>query len=298
MLGGLPGHGKTLVALAMVRSLLEGTPLFGYFKVPRPSERVIYLIPESGPSPWAARLRTFRLMDYNDDRLFTQTFSLLTEEPITLTHPLILEACKGADVFLDTAVRFMEGDENAAAEQKVFARNLFALLKAGARTVTGLHHSPKGTERLDYMSLENMLRGSGDIGAMLSTCWGLRQVDIEKNRIYIANVKPREFAACEPFIIEGRPHLDVDGYFRMTDPPGFAGSLNQNKTRREGESRSSGRASDPAKAQKLVLVRKLHAEGKSSRLIASQVGISYQTVLRWLEEDGQKAEPDEGSQSL
>jgi hypothetical protein len=144
MLGGLPGHGKTLVALAMVRALLEGSPLFGYFEVPRPSERVIYLIPESGPSPWAARLKTFRVMDYNDDRLFTQTFSIQNDGPMPLTHPLILEACKGADVFLDTAVRFMEGDENAAAEQKVFAKE--PLFPASSR---GTHRNraaplPKG----------------------------------------------------------------------------------------------------------------------------------------------------------
>ena len=74
-------------------------------------------------------------------------------------------------MFLDTAVRFMEGDENAVNEQKVFAMNLFKLLQTGTRNVTGLHDARKGFERLDYMSLDKILRGSGDIGAMLSTCW-------------------------------------------------------------------------------------------------------------------------------
>jgi hypothetical protein len=46
----------------------------------------------------------------------------------------ILRAAEGADVFWDTAVRFMEGDENSSTEQRVFARNLFTVLSAGART--------------------------------------------------------------------------------------------------------------------------------------------------------------------
>jgi hypothetical protein len=90
-------------------------------------------------------------------------------------------------------VRFISGDENASAEQKSFAQNLFALLRAGARSVTGLHHAPKSFEKESYITLENVLRGSGDIGAMLSTCWGLRQIDKDKNRIYVANCKPRDF---------------------------------------------------------------------------------------------------------
>jgi hypothetical protein len=127
---------------------------------------------------------------------------------------------------------------------------------------------------------------------MLSACWGLRQIDKAKNRIYVDNVKARDFAACEGFIIEGRPHLDVDGYFKMTDSPGVAGSLNQNKPRREGE-RPSGRPESPEKAQKIARVRELHADGRGSRDIAAEVGVSFKTVCRWLIEDGQNAEPVE-----
>ena len=76
ILGGLSGHGKTLVALAMVRSLLDGSPLFGQFAVPRLSDRVVYLIPESGPSPWVHRLRLFHLMEYVGTKFFTQTFAI------------------------------------------------------------------------------------------------------------------------------------------------------------------------------------------------------------------------------
>lgn len=292
MLGGLPGHGKTLIALAMARALLEGTPLFGHFNTARPAERVVYLIPESGLTPFVSRLRTFRLMDHvREGRLFFRTFSK-DSDVLQLTDPRLVEACRGADVFLDTAVRFIEGDENASTDQKLFAQNLFNLLRAGSRSVTGLHHSPKGSEKADYMSLENILRGSGELGAMLSSCWGIRQIDRQKNRLFVENVKSRDFQPCEPFIIEGRPYLDNDGYFKLTDSPGIAGSLNQNKPKREG-ARPSGRPEDPEKAKKMSRIRQLHTDGRGSREIAAEVGLSKNTVLKWLMEDGQNTGPGE-----
>jgi hypothetical protein len=282
MLGGLPGHGKTLVAMAMARSLLEGSPLFGIFNVPKPSKRVIYLIPESGPTPWAARMRSFRLMQFNESRFFSQTFAIRTDEPVTLTHPLMREACKGADVFLDTAVRFMDGDENAVADQRAFSQNLFALLDAGARTVVGLHHSPKASGRLDYMTLETVLRGTGEIGAALSACWGLQQLESERNQIWVQNVKARDFVACKPFIIEGRPHIDQTGYFRLKDSPGAAGTLNENRPRQEG-ARPSGRPAGAEKNNIFPEILEMRADGRSFREIGEAVGVDHKTVGRWLD---------------
>src|SRR4029077_16858091 len=126
------------------------------------ADRVMYLIPEAGLGPFSSRLKTFHLEEHiRDGRLFYRTLS--AEGQLSLTDPRLLEAVKGADVFLDTAIRFMVGDENSAAEQKLFADNLFGLQRAGARTVTGAHHSPKSFGKENFMTLENVLRGSGDI---------------------------------------------------------------------------------------------------------------------------------------
>ena len=84
------------------------------------------------------------------------------------------------------------------------------------------------------MALENILRGSGDIGAMLCTCWGLSQLDPVTNRVFVQNCKARDFAACEPFIIQGRPSIDETGYFELTDPPGFAGNYADAKNNNDG----------------------------------------------------------------
>jgi hypothetical protein len=223
-IGGLAGHGTTLCMLAMTRALLEGGKLFHHFAVNKPAERVIYLIPEAGLGPFSARLKNFHLEEYvRDGRLFCHTLS--APRPLLLTDPRLLDAAKGADVFLDTAIRFMVGDENSAAEQKLFADTLFALQRAGARTITGAHHSPKSFGSSSFMTLENVLRGSGDIGAMLATCWGLSQIDATSTRVFVQNVKARDFAPCEPFIIQGRPSINETGYFELTNPPGFAGTL-------------------------------------------------------------------------
>jgi hypothetical protein len=76
LIGGLAGHGKTLCMLAMVRALLEGGKLFHHFAVTKKAERVIYLIPEAGLGPFAARLKTFRLENYvREEQLFCRTVS-------------------------------------------------------------------------------------------------------------------------------------------------------------------------------------------------------------------------------
>ena len=258
--------------LSMVRALLEQGKLFTKFQATRAANRVLYLIPEAGIGPFSARLRTFRLMDYVGERLFVRTLSAKT--PLTLADPR-LEAAEGADVFLDTAIRFMSGDENNAAEQKIFADSLFALQQAGARTITGAHHSPKNFSKETVMTLENVLRGSGDIGAMLVTAWGLKQVDAASNSIYIANVKPRDFQPCEPFIIQGRPSLDQTGYFEVTHPPGFAGALEDHKQGR-------GRPEVANKESKIAEAREMKQQGASYRQIAKQLGVSTGTVSGWL----------------
>jgi len=283
MLGGLAGHAKTLVALAMSRSLIEGTPLFGHFNVTRKADKVIYLIPESTLSPFAHRLKKFHLNAEVGKRFFYRTLSHASEEELLITDPKLLKFCRGGDVILDTAVRFISGDENASVEQKIFAQNLFALLKAGARSVTGLHHAPKFFGKETYIALENVLRGSGDIGAMLSTCWGLCQIDKEKNRVYLANCKAREFEAGENFIIEGRPSLDETGYFKMFEQPGLAGPLSEYLENRGG-GRKSGRPEDPEKDKKMAEALALKREGMSYANIAKKVGASKSTIGDWFKE--------------
>jgi RecA-family ATPase len=272
MYGGLPGHGKTLLGLSTAKALLTGEPLFGYdyFTVDR-SKRVLYLCPEVGLGPLTHRLKLFRLLPFiKSGELRVRS---LTAPEVPLMDARILKAAEGADVFLDTAVRFMEGEENSATEQRVFAKNLFTLLSAGARSVVGLHHSPKFSKKAETMNLENALRGTNELGAMLSTAWGTKLVDQETTRLYVQNLKPRDFDPVGAFTLEGRPHIDQTGDFRMVDLPGAAGELKDHQPTKG--------LIDPDAGKEIT---RLLALGKSVREIAQGVGLSKSVVGRFVKE--------------
>jgi hypothetical protein len=147
--------------------------------------------------------------------------------PPSLSDPRILYAAKGGHVILDTAIRFnTEGEENAANDnQRGLATDVFRLLEAGARSVLSAHHSPKNFAMQNVMTLENVLRGTGDIGAMLTTAWGIKQLDAARNIIHIENIKPRDFQPSGPFELVGRPWIDSEGDFRLYKHPNECGSL-------------------------------------------------------------------------
>lgn len=283
MIGGLAGHGKTWILLAMTEALLTGKPLFGYgpFSVPEPAEKVIYLIPESSIGPFWHRLKLFHLEEHvQSERLLYRTMSIADSMMLALDDPRLKQAVAGAHVFLDTAVRFMEGDENDV--QRKFAQQLFNLTKAGARSVTGAHHSPKSFTKEEYMTLENVLRGSGEIGAMPATVWGVRQIDEPSNRLYVSNVKARDFQPCEAFILEGRPHIDQRGEFRMVAEPGEAGELSEH-----GSKGKPGPKLVPDDNERRQRAWELHhVTGHSLDEIAKQMGVSKTTVHRWVKKEG------------
>jgi hypothetical protein len=153
----------------------------------------------------------------------------LADGVLRLNDPLLLQAVNEWNpvVFLDTAVRFANvKDENSAAENATLADALFSLIKAGARGVVGLHHSPKGTAKADELTLENVLRGTGDLGAMCDAVWGLQHdrgrqgegeeyVEESRNltRLFVKCVKPRDFEPADPFRVQGRPYIDEQGDF-------------------------------------------------------------------------------------
>jgi hypothetical protein len=279
LIGGLVGHSKTLVMMAMAKALLEQSPLFGHepFVVPRPALRVLYLIPESSLGPFKKRVELFRLQEHvRGDRLLVHTLS--SRRQVSLDDPRLLKAAEGADIFLDTAVRFMVGSENEVESARPFADTLFRLLNVGARSIIGAHHAPKSFEGQDYMTLENILRGSGDIGAMLSTAWGIRQIDPVRNQIYVQNVKPRDFQPCAPFILEARPHLDDTGQFLMTHKSGEAGELSEHLPRRK----RGGKPAMPNKDEKIAQAVALRDTGLSIRATARKMGVPKSTVDRLL----------------
>jgi hypothetical protein len=179
----------------------------------------------------------------------------------------------------------MEGDENSASDQRNFAQVLFGLQKAGARTLVGAHHAPKNLSNANQLTLENFLRGSGDIGAMCATCWGVFQTDAKKNELVLKNVKPRDFDPVEEFRIQGRPFLDDKGYFQIINMPGERDPLNPQQER-NGNGKV-GRPEDPQKAVKFAEAEKRIAAGGTITAVAEELEIPRRTLTRWLSEKGQ-----------
>jgi hypothetical protein len=236
-IGGLSGHAKTWLLLSIVKALLTGEKLWGLFNVRKRAKKTIYLIPEVGLASFMSRIRRMGLLPYIENKqLLVRT---LTKGPAPdLKDPRILAAVKGAHVVLDTAARFADGEENSASDNaRGLAADIFALITAGAETVMCAHHSPKNFLKETVMSLEGVLRGTGDIGAIATTVWAVKQLDEPENIVHLECVKARDFTHCEPFQLRGRPCIDETGDFQLHRAPGECGNLadeqpNVNENRR------------------------------------------------------------------
>lgn len=196
------GQRKSLIALNVAHSLCTGAHLFGRFPVVHKPQRVLYLCPEMGLRSFADRLKAIGLMEYVCENLFIRTMS--QEGHLTLDE-LRPEELDDSVVIIDTAIRYLQGDESSSDDMRVFAASIFRLLKKGDRpgavSVLLLHHSPKGTKETNELTLENAMRGSGEIGAFVTSCWATRLQDPARpyqSASYIVNVKQRDFES-KPF---------------------------------------------------------------------------------------------------
>jgi len=250
-LAGLPKVGKTWVMLCILLALLTGLPLFGddRLTVPHKATRCIYLCPEAGRGSIKKRLKMLGLIEYlydpitnSDGALYLQTLSKGTK--IALTDPVLLELAIGADIFIDTAVRYLEGDENSSGDVKVLTENVLGLLSAGARSVWVAHHAPKGFENASTMSLQNMFRGSGEFGAALTNAYGVCTEDELTTKIRFHCITGRDLDEFVPdMILQGRPHLSEIGNFKVVDA---------NAKPFKGK---AGTPEDPMKQQKLEFLK-------------------------------------------
>jgi len=194
----------------MARALTAGKSFLSNYTVPEPMN-VIYLIPEAGERTFRRRMERMGI----NKRFLCRT---MRDGVMKLDDSLLLAAVRELKpvVFLDTAIRFSEADNENDASQNAsgLANDIFELLQAGARGVVGLHHRPKSSAQQD-MTLENVLRGSGDLAAMCDAVYGLKIVNRETVEIRVECVKPRDFEPVPPFHIQGRPFIDEIGDFAI-----------------------------------------------------------------------------------
>ncbi|MGC2287397.1 MAG: DnaB-like helicase N-terminal domain-containing protein [Candidatus Acidiferrum sp.] len=228
-LGAFSGSGKTWLQLSMSRALTTGKPFLGVFPV---NEKIpcLYLCPEMSAKGFRRRAERFAL---DKSLFFCQTIA--DGSAIDLGDSLLLAAVRDLRpvLFLDTAIRFNTAEDESSATQNSqgLGRAIFRLLYHGAQAVVGAHHRAKNAATAEEMTLENTLRGTGDLGALCDSVWGLQfekspEGQYNGNSVYAAQsrklvrlsvhcVKARDFAAPEPFTVQLFPHLDNVHDFAM-----------------------------------------------------------------------------------
>ena len=214
-IAGPVGGRKTLIALNVAHALVTGDPLFDRFEVSEKPARVIYLCPEVSLTPFADRVKRIGLEEYVGTTFLFRTLS--AAGTLKLSDAALHQYLPGSVVILDTAIRFLEGDENSSTEMRLFAEEVFSLLRKGADAVVLLHHSPKGSGKDNAITLDNCMRGSGELAAFLTACWGTRLQNPDspyESASYLVNVKQRDFESA-PFEVKSGPdcrlHFVGDG---------------------------------------------------------------------------------------
>jgi hypothetical protein len=195
---------KSLIALNMAHSLCTGAPLFGSLPVLNKPARVLYLCPEMGLVSLSARIRNIGLADALSEHLFVRSMNLGSLDLRDIPD----EALFGSVLIVDTAIRFMRGDENSAADTRGFSDTLFnTQMRQGPNgAVVVLYHSPKATKDASELTLENCMRGSGELGAAITDAHGTRLQDPSdpyNSASFIRHIKARDYQGLEDFEVKG-----------------------------------------------------------------------------------------------
>lgn len=313
LFAGLPKHGKSWLLLSLIKVLLAKLPGTKVedrvhwldedkelFEV-SPSKRVLYLVPEISLRAAKRRLRKMGLIVHlydpvtnPDGRLFLHT--LTKRGKINLSDAALALAAEGADVFVDPLIRYIEGDENSAADQRKLSDKLLALATI-ARSLWVAHHSPKAFETTKDITTQNAVRGTGEFGAMPSIIFGVLKTNSDTTRLYIRCTDARD--DDEPlgdFEVEGRPYIDDTGDFKLVVKPGRGVPLYEQQKQRPKS--KAGAPSSPEKPKKIAFLKKLlendeqNGTKSTHSLLASRLDLEFvgaephraNTVGKWLTE--------------
>ncbi len=178
--GSLSGVGKTWLGLSVTKALTTGSPLFGVFPVKEPVA-VLYLIPEASDATFKNRMKLMNIV--RDKTLFryrtiSQGVTLSLKDPLTvrMIQKLRQNGSRQVLVIADTAIRFLQAeDENSSTQNSLVADSDYLRSKDIGADLLFMHHSPKESKKATELTLENVLRGTGDFGAMADVVYGIRR---------------------------------------------------------------------------------------------------------------------------
>jgi hypothetical protein len=205
-----------------------------------------------------------------DGKLYVRSLSM--GQKIALDNPELLELVKDADVFIDTAVRYLEGDENAVQDVKVLTEDILNLIPI-ARSVWVAHHATTKGEQATP-TLGNMLRGSSEFAAALTNAYGLVQEDKTTNAVRLTCIDGRDLDDLIPdMILQGRPWLYDTGNFKVLDA--------------NATPRTAGKKADEDKQLKIEFARSVSGSlQEKADAVNEKFGSTHSksTISRWLEE--------------
>lgn len=282
ILCGAAGDGKSLLALSIVKALTTGERLMGKWAVLERTP-VIYMIPESSGRAFKKRCRAFGIPD---DSHWFNCRTISEGRTIMLDDPILKEAVKELKpvLVLDTLPRFNEGgDENDAASNKKLVDDITELRALGVVAIICIHHSTKEAKKNGKDTLENVVRGTGDLGAMCDLVYYLRRDDI----VFRDGDGPHE---CEVKCKKGR---DLEEHTR---PFKFAASYKNSLgkiVRYTNESNDlhiveSFEAHEDLKSKFMQLVLSTENERISKEKVAEKLGLTDHAVRKLAEECGLK----------
>ena len=189
LLGSYTGKGKTLLALSLMRSVLDGFHWLGKYKVNRTGP--VLLINEESPDSVLKVYTTkipedapFYALHFEQVRIDRTTDQVALEEVIRAINPVL--------VVIDSLIRVHGHEEDSAVEMAQVIGQLRKYANTGI-TILLLHHHNKGTG-----PLETRARGSSDIPAGVDLELALYE---KREQLILQSVKSR-FKPFEPVILE------------------------------------------------------------------------------------------------
>jgi hypothetical protein len=228
---------KSLIALNIARSLCTGEPLFGSLPVKNRPSRVLYLCPEMGLISLSDRIRKIGLGDCLGKTLFLRSMNMRSLELLDIPEA----ALDGSVLIIDTAIRFIKGDENSSEDMQVFSDTLFTVQRrqGSEGAIVALYHSPKATKDASELTLENCLRGSGELGAAITDAHGTRLQDPTApydSLSFIRHIKCRDYKGLDDFEVSGDRETGIlQAVSDLTKKATLAVRLGGNKANRDGK---------------------------------------------------------------
>jgi archaellum biogenesis ATPase FlaH len=189
LLGGYAGKGKTLLALSLMLSVLDGFPWLGRYNVNRTGS--VLLINEESPS---SVLKTYTTKIPENAPFYALHFEEVRIDRVQDQAALakIIQVLNPVLVVIDSLIRVHGHEEDSAGEMARVIGYLRKFTNDGA-TILLLHHHNKGNG-----PLETRARGSSDIPAGVDLELALYE---KKEQLILQSVKSR-FKPFEPIILE------------------------------------------------------------------------------------------------